>query len=303
MTRYAIRHETRYAYGAPVDLSFHLLRLTPPNNKRQALLAHALEVEPQPARIGTFHDHFGNAVHHVAIESVHEALSVTVEAQVDIKPAADPLLADGPDWEAVRAAVMDDGFPARPRIAEFVYASPLAPPEPGAVAYARESFPAGRPIVEGLCDLTRRIRQDFAYKPGSTDVTTPIAQVMAERRGVCQDFAHAMIAGLRGLGLPTRYVSGYIRTYPPQDRTAWRGADASHAWVSSWCGTELGWIGFDPTNNLVVDDEHISIAHGRDFSDVTPLRGVILGGGAHALEVAVTVTPLDAAERVRPKAS
>ena len=149
-----------------------------------------------------------------------------------------------------------------------------------------------RTVVEGVRDLTTRIRRDFAYVPGSTDISTPVAQVMRIRKGVCQDFAHVMIAGLRGLGLPARYASGYLRTYAPAGTAERRGADASHAWVSVWCGDRIGWIDLDPTNDLVVRDEHIVVAYGRDFSDVTPLRGVILGGGQHRLDVAVTVTPL-----------
>ncbi|MCC6470137.1 MAG: transglutaminase family protein [Alphaproteobacteria bacterium] len=293
MTRYAVRHETRYAYGATVDLGLHLLRLTPLAVIGQRLLDYRLGIAPEPSRNVAFRDHFGNAVHHVAIEAGHDTFSVTLDADVDVARADPADLPEGEAWAQVAASIGADGFPARPEVAEFAYNSPQAGREPASTAFAAQSFAPGRGIVAGLRDLTARIRREFAYVPGSTDISTPVARVMETRRGVCQDFAHLMIAGLRGLGLPARYASGYIRTYPPADAAGLRGADASHAWVSAWCGEALGWVDFDPTNDLVVRDEHIVVAYGRDFSDVTPLRGVILGGGTHSLDVAVTVRPLD----------
>ena len=187
-----------------------------------------------------------------------------------------------------------DGFPSPTAPAEFVFPSPLADPVEAASAYARPSFTAGRPLVEALRELTRRIHADFVYQTNLTDVSTMVSEVIAMRRGVCQDFAHVMIAGLRGLGLPARYVSGYIRTPGAGGNggAALLGAGASHAWVSVWCGEEIGWLELDPTNDRVVADEHVAVAYGRDFSDVTPLRGVILGGGKHSLKVAVSVAEL-----------
>ena len=293
MTRYAVRHETRYAYGSTVDLGLHLLRLTPLGGGRQSLVDYTLTIEPEPSRNVAFRDHFGNAVHHIAIERAHDAFSVVLDATVEVNGDNGAQLGEGPAWETLRDGVRNDGFPGNPAVAEFAYDSPLAAADAEATEFAQRCFPAGRPIVTGLRDLTNRIRRDFAYVPGETDVSTPIAEVMRTRRGVCQDFAHVMIAGLRGIGLPARYASGYIRTYPPAGTAERRGADASHAWVSAWCGAEIGWLDLDPTNDLVVGDEHIAVAYGRDYADVTPLRGVILGGGAHGLEVAVTVTPLD----------
>jgi len=294
MTGYAIRHETRYAYGETVDIGLHILRLTPLAISGQQLRDYRLSITPEPSRNVAFRDHFGNAVHHVAIERPHDSFAVVLDAEVEIGRPDPKKLADGPAWGSVAQSMRADGMPARPDVAEFSYASPLAAAEQAATAYAAASFPAGRGIVAGLRDLNQRIRRDFAYLPGATDISTPIATVMQTRKGVCQDFAHVMIAGLRGLGLPARYASGYLRTYPPPGVTERRGADASHAWVSAWCGDALGWIDFDPTNDLIVRDEHIVVAYGRDFADVTPLRGVILGGGAHKLDVAVTVTPLAA---------
>lgn len=290
--RYALRHLTRYAYGAPVDLGYHVLRMSPRDTGRQKVLRTDLTLAPQPSRDSSFIDHFGNATRHVVVEMPHSAFSATLDAVVEVTPRGGAALPAGPAWETVRDAMRDDGFPQAPAVAEFIYASTLAPADETAGAYAAASFPAGRPIVEGLRDLTARIRRDFAYLPGTTDVTTPVGEVMRAKRGVCQDFAHAMVAGLRCLGLPARYVSGYLRTYGPSDPYLLRGADASHAWVGAWCGPEIGWLDFDPTNDLVVDAEHITLAIGRDFDDVSPLRGVILGGGSHAVEVAVTVTPL-----------
>jgi transglutaminase-like putative cysteine protease len=290
--RYEVKHLTRYAYGAPVDLGYHLLRLVPPATPRQRPLAHAIALDPKPERVGAFTDHFGNEIRHVAIERRHDTFAAELSATVEVSPAktAPP---EGPAWEEAAAAIRDDGFTAEWAAAEFAYASPLAPDSDlAARAYCAESFTPRRPIVAALRDLTTRVNRDFAYVPGATTISTPVAEVMHTRRGVCQDFAHVMIAGLRALGLPARYVSGYIRTYAPAGGEERRGGDASHAWAAAWCGPALGWIEFDPTNDLVVNEEHIVLAYGRDFSDVSPLRGVILGGGAHTADVSVTVTAL-----------
>jgi transglutaminase-like putative cysteine protease len=294
--RYSIRHVTRYAYGAPVDLGYHLLRLVPPTLPRQRLVEHAIAITPKPERRDTFVDHFGNLVHHIAVEKRHEAFAAELSAIVEVNAAAGAL-PDGPSWDAVAASIRNDGFPAEWAVAEFACPSPLAPDDAAAGAYCAQSLTPGRPIVAALREFMRRINRDFAYVPGATTVATPVAEVMRERRGVCQDFAHVLIAGLRAHGLPARYVSGYIRTHAPPGEPERRGGDASHAWAAIWCGAELGWVELDPTNDLVVSAEHIVLAYGRDFSDVSPLRGVILGGGMHAAEVAVTVA---AADRVQP---
>ena len=291
MTRYAVRHETTYRYRRPVDRGLHVLRVTPLNIGGQRSLRQTLTIEPEPTRIDMFVDHFGNVVHHVAVEKQHERLSATLNAVVEV---ARPAIADdGPAWETIRAAMQDDGFPMPPRVAEFATGSPLAPFEDSATLYAAESFAADRPIVAALRDIAGRIYRDFRYTPHSTTIATKVAEVIAMRRGVCQDFAHLMIAGLRGLGVPARYVSGYLYTHATPDAAGHLGADASHAWVSVWCGERLGWIEVDPTNDLVVENEHVVVAYGRDFSDATPLHGVILGGGSHTLSVAVGVTSLD----------
>ena len=292
MTGYRIRHRTHYDYGATVDLSYHLLRLTPPDTDRQSLLGRRLDISPAPAAIRTMRDHFGNRVEWITLEATHEALTVEQEVTVEVRGHGIEPNVSTPAWEEIRASVSGDGFPAQPIEAEYAHTSPYAVPVPSVVAYASMSFPAGRTMLEGVRDLTARIRRDFTYVPGSTELTTPVAAVMKGRRGVCQDFAHVMIAGLRAIGLPARYVSGYLRTYPPAGGAELRGADATHAWVSVWCGPDLGWVETDPTNDMLVEDEHIVLAYGRDFGDISPLRGVILGGGEHEPRVEVTVTPL-----------
>ena len=289
--RYAVQHETHYTYASPVDLGFHILRLTPLDGGGQRIIRQQLAIDPEPDQFVAFMDHFGNAVHHVAVEASHERFTVTLEAVVEVERVAKR--AAGPSWNTIAAAIRDDGFPRQPEVAEFVYPSPLAAFDESATAYVRQSFPDDRPVVEAVRQVTARIHHDFAYTPNVTTVSTRVAEIIASKRGVCQDFSHLMIAGLRGIGLPARYVSGYIRTEPAGGGPARQGGDASHAWVSVWCGEALGWIEFDPTNDLVVENEHVVVAYGRDFSDVTPLRGVILGGGSHTLTVTVHLANLE----------
>lgn len=294
MTRYAVRHETQYVYQAAVGIGMHVLRMTPANTTGQHSIGESLTIAPEPTRVEAFRDHFGNAVHYVCVETMHDQFLVTLDAQVDVKRPS--VSGDGPAWEEIREAMRNDGFPVPPDVAEFVSPSPLAFPEGVATAYAMESFKSGCAILPVLRDLMARIHDDFVYTPNLTNVTTRVAEVLTLRRGVCQDFAHLMIAGLRGLGLPAKYVSGYVYTRSGEAGPSRLGGDASHAWVSVWCGEGLGWIEFDPTNNVMVENEHIVLAYGRDFLDATPLRGVILGGGHHTLSVGVVVRNLDGAE-------
>lgn len=293
--RYAVTHTTHYSYGHPVAFGLHMARLSPAEGPGQRLVSHAVEVTPHPAWAVAFTDHFGNAMQHIAIETAHDALTVTQRTLVDVLPPPWRDLPAGPAWESVRDAMDSDSFSAFPAQAEFIHPSPHVPRAAAATAYARASFPPGAPLAAAAFDLARRFKADFAYAPGTTGIETGVGEVMEMRRGVCQDFSHAMIAGLRGLGLPARYVSGYLKTHAGDADVPRLGADATHAWVSVWCGPELAWIGFDPTNALVVADEHIAVACGRDFSDVTPLRGVIMGGGMHTLSVGVTVEDAPAA--------
>jgi transglutaminase-like putative cysteine protease len=283
--RYRVRHTTAYSYRKPVDLASHMLHLSPRALPHQKIASASLESEPAPVRTSEALDHFGNQVTWLFLDMPHAEFEVTMDALVDVAFPPPPDPEDTPPWEAVAAAAREGG-PAW-RESEFTFDSPMVPLEPGAGAYAARSFPPGRPILAGVRDLTSRIRREFAFRAGVTTISTPVSKVMQLRAGVCQDFTHVMISGLRCLGLPARYVSGYIRTKPPPGQTRRRGADQSHAWVGAWMGPEHGWVDFDPTNDLIVSDEHVVLGWGRDFGDVSPLRGVILGGGKHSLKVSV----------------
>lgn len=284
MTRYALRHVTSYRYARPVDLANHLLHLTPRVLPGQAVEAVALDVTPAPAYRTEGSDHYGNGVTWLSVEAPHDRLEVVLEAVVDVGFAPPPPADTTPPWEEVRdAATRPEGVEA----AEFALPSALAPSDPGAGAYAAQSFPPGRPVLAGLLELMGRIRRDFAFKPGVTTISTPVSQVLSLRAGVCQDFAHLMIAGLRALGLPARYASGYVRTRPPPGQKRRQGADQSHAWVGAWLGPDLGWVDLDPTNDLIVRDEHLLLGWGRDYADVSPVKGILLGGGRQTLEVSV----------------
>jgi transglutaminase-like putative cysteine protease len=278
---YRLRHVTTYAYAHPVDLAAHLLLLTPRRLAQQSVARATLAVTPAPSHVSEARDHFGNLATRVFLDVPHARFEVVAEALVEVCFPDPPASATTLPWEAVRDAARG------PEAAEFVFASVLAPLLPAAMGYAAVSFPPRRPVLAGLLELMARIRRDFTYKPGVTGPNTQVAEVLESRTGVCQDYAHVMISGLRGLGLPARYVSGYVRTRPPPGGAARRGADQSHAWVEAWLGPGQGWVGLDPTNDIVVRDEHVVLAWGRDFADVSPLRGVILGGGEHGLWVGV----------------
>ncbi|WP_198368577.1 transglutaminase family protein [Roseomonas rosulenta] len=278
---YRLRHVTTYAYAHPVDLAAHLLLLTPRSLAHQQVARATLEVTPAPSHVSEAPDHFGNLATRVFIDVPHARFEVVAEALVEVRFPEPPAPATTLPWEVVRDIARGS------EAVEFTFGSPLAPLVPAARGYAAASFPARRPVLAGLLELMARIRRDFTYKPGATGPNTQVAEVLESRVGVCQDYAHVMVSGLRGLGLPARYVSGYVRTRPPPGGTARRGADQSHAWVEAWLGPEHGWVGLDPTNDIVVRDEHVVLAWGRDFGDVSPLRGVILGGGEHGLWVGV----------------
>jgi transglutaminase-like putative cysteine protease len=283
--RYRVRHTTAYSYRKPVDLASHMLHLSPRALPHQTIASADLQSIPAPVRSTEAVDHFGNQVTWLFLDMPHAHFEVTMDALVDVAFPAPPAPAATPPWEDVVAAARAGG--AHWQASEFAFESPMVPLDPGAGAYAAQSFPPGRPILAGVRDLTTRIRREFAFRAGVTTISTPVSKVMQLRAGVCQDFTHVMISGLRGLGLPARYVSGYIRTKPPPGQVRRRGADQSHAWVGAWMGPEHGWVDFDPTNDLIVSDEHVVLGWGRDFGDVSPLRGVILGGGKHSLKVSV----------------
>ena len=289
---YDIVHLTRYTYGGPVVVNDCVLRLRPRSEPGQLVLDFRVEAHPTPRDWGEHSDAFANRVARMRIEIPHREMSIKSISRVEIARAAPPIAALTPSWEEVAAEAVDTESLAPDSPAFALYSSRLVSLFPAAAAYARESFSDGRPIYEAAVELTRRIYKDFAFDAKATEVTTSPAQAFEARRGVCQDFAHVMIAGLRGLGLPALYVSGYIRTIPPPGKPRLQGADASHAWVSVWCGPAYGWLGLDPTNAIPEGDDHIVVARGRDYADVPPVEGVVLSYGGHELEVEVDVIPV-----------
>ena len=288
--RYVVEHETRYAYTAPVSQSWQLARLTPRNLPWQRLLAHSLQIDPTVDERHDGSDSFGNSNLHFALHRAHRMLRVHMQCTVEV--AHRPTLPDraGRGWEEVRDAVLND-----PRLDDLHAAlmcepTRLLPLSVRARDYAARSLTRGRDWLEALTALTQSIHLDFEFEPGATTASTSVEEVLAQRHGVCQDFAHLMLCGLRSLGLPARYVSGYLLTDPPPGQARLMGVDATHAWVAAYA-PGVGWVEFDPTNNQTADQRYITLAWGSDFADVVPLRGVILGGGEQRLDVEVSVLP------------
>ena len=292
--KYRLRHTTSYSYSWAVDISHHMLHLALPDLPRQRVKSSVVTTSPDAGRMHEQRDHFGNRTAWLTLEESHTRFDVELRAEIEVDAFTPPVASATPEWETIRDALAGDGFPAAVTESEFVHNSPFAQPSDEAIQYALQSFIAGRPVLEAARELTQRIFTDFRYDATATEVFTPVAAVMQKRAGVCQDFAHLQIAMLRGLGLAARYVSGYIRTLKAGDdpETGLRGADASHAWLSVWCGPDHGWIDLDPTNNLICSDEHVIAAIGRDYGDISPVRGVVLGGGPHRIGVAVELLPL-----------
>jgi transglutaminase-like putative cysteine protease len=286
---YDIRHVTTYSYESPVSFARCSLRLEPRSGDGQQLVSHAVEIRPKPAERTIRRDFFGTHTESVLIETAHRSLRIDSRSRVQVSRQALGRSAPSPSWEDVRDVAFEAASlgPASP--VGYVFASSLVPVLGPVTAYAGLSFPQGQGILVSAVDLMHRIRREFKYDPKATVISTPLREVFEKRHGVCQDFAHVMIAGLRGLGLPAAYVSGYLRTYPPAGKPRLQGADATHAWVSVWCGAEIGWVGFDPTNDLLVENDHIILAIGRDFSDVSPVDGIIVGSRKQKLAVAVDV--------------
>jgi len=285
--KYQIVHATTYEYSESVSVSHHLARLVPRTLTRQACTQHEIQIDPPPGFTTDHLDYFGNAMTFFIMQSAHKRLTVRARSVLELHAAPPPALTSTPPWEqaldttrmpldAVDCSL--DAIPTRLRTALASYTQP--------------SFTAGRPLLEAVADLTARIHADFTYDPSATIVATPLMQVFDSKRGVCQDFARLEIACLRTLGLAARYVSGYLETVPAPGVRRVTGADASHAWLAVY-GPEIGWVDVDPTNNLFPSDRHITLAWGRDYGDVSPIRGVILGGGEHSLKVSVDVSRLD----------
>jgi transglutaminase-like putative cysteine protease len=286
---YDVVHTTRYEYSESVSVSHHTARLSPRLLPHQDCLHHQLHVEPAPAVTTTHVDYFGNSMTFFVMEGAHANLTVRARSRVLIRPRSVPAAASTPPWEQARD---HDTLPLEAIECVFDSMSIKASEDFG--AYARQSFPAGRPMLEAVAELTRRIHGDFTFDPQATTVATPLSDVFRLRSGVCQDFARLEIACLRSLGLAARYVSGYLETLPPPGAPRLAGADASHAWLAVYCPGS-GWIDVDPTNNLLPSTTHVTLAWGRDYDDVSPIRGVMLGGGSHSLRVSVDVTRVDAA--------
>lgn len=304
-----VKHQTEYHYAEPVSLCHSVAHVTPRDSASQTCPRSDLIIDPAPAAMSRRLDFFGNQVHYFLVQAPHTTLTLTATSRVCLTPTPRPALERSEAWELVRDVVQEEHTPAAIDAAQFTLNSPCVRSDADLADYAAASFAPGRPVLDAAMDLTRRIHADFRYEPRSTTVSTPVSQVFAQRRGVCQDFAHLQLACLRALGLPARYVSGYLVTAPPAPEQSPSGssparsdpprpgggepgdlvgADASHAWVSVYC-PRLGWIDFDPTNNAIPSDRHILVAWGRDYGDVSPVKGVILGGGQHSLSVAVEV--------------
>ncbi|HEY8335202.1 MAG TPA: transglutaminase family protein [Tardiphaga sp.] len=286
---YDIRHVTTYSYESPVSFARCSLRLEPMNSAGQQLVSHSVEIKPIPAVRSMRTDFFGTRTESVLIEAPHKVLRIDSRSRVFVSRRAPGRGDSSAPWENVRQASFKSNDLSAASPIGYVFASPLVPLLDPVTAYAAVSFPAGRGILEGAVDLMHRIRTGFKYDPKATVISTPLAEVLDKRHGVCQDFAHIMISGMRGLGLPVAYVSGYLRTIPPEGKARLQGADATHAWATVWCGAELGWVGFDPTNDILVENDHIILAVGRDFSDVSPVDGIIVGSRKQKLAVAVDV--------------
>lgn len=288
---FEINHATTYDYLGEVSVSHHLLRLKPRHCPRQTCLSHELSILPQPGTLSVRQDYFGNTTHFVGLEKPHKQFVISSRSRVALSPGFMPDASETAPWEWVRARCHEDRSGQELEAHEFTYASPLVPALEEFAEYARTSFTAKRPLLEAVTHLTGRIAADFTFDPAATTVTTPVSEVLAQRRGVCQDLAHVQIACLRSHGVPARYVSGYIETEASPGQPKLRGVDASHAWVSFFC-PGLGWLDVDPTNNCFPSLRHITLGWGRDYSDVCPIRGVLFGGENQSLRVAVDVNAL-----------
>jgi transglutaminase-like putative cysteine protease len=314
-------HETRYDYTPAVENAHHVVHLKPANNARQQLISHHLQIDPTPAQQREVVDVYGNLSTFFSFQSAHDRLRVVAESVVSttpIKPIAPYWNADelpaSPSWERVREHFRYHAAAAWDPAAEFLFASPYVPRDDAFAEFARPSFAADRPLAEAAKALMQHIHRSMAYESLSTEVNTPALEALEQRKGVCQDFAHIMVACCRAMGLPARYVSGYLLTHPAPGQPRLIGSDASHAWASVYCpaATATGevdrvtpgcWLDFDPTNDRSPGEDYVTLATGRDFLDVSPMRGVIRGGARHALSVAVTVAPLEHSDLVQSDAS
>ncbi len=301
--RLQVLHETRYDYSPAVENAQHVAYLKPLDLPQQRLLRHTLRISPTPARVHASSDVYGNTRQHFSFQAPHAQLVVEADSLVQTSPPPDLRALATPAWEQVREQFRYKAAARWEPALEFVFASPCIPREEVFADFARPSFAPGRPLAEAAWDLMERIHRHMRYESLSTQVNTPALEALAQGKGVCQDFAHILVACCRAMGLPARYVSGYLLTTPPAGQPRLVGSDASHAWASVYCpqATAEGepdpdrpgfWLDLDPTNDRAPGEDYVVLATGRDFLDVSPMRGVIRGGASHVLTVAVTVRPI-----------
>lgn len=286
MTHYKVTHLTEYEADTPVSVCHNQAWLKPRETRSQRVVSHRLDITPEPSTQVSRIDTFGNHVTHLSFNEGYERLVVLSESEIEITPA-DWCTIPTTTWEAARDTVAQNPTQYAAE-SEFRFQSRLVRMWPELIDYAAQDFQPGRSVIEAVTDLTRRIHEEFEYDPRATTISTPVEHVFEQKRGVCQDFAHVQIAMLRAIGLPARYVSGYVRTDNVPERPDMIGADASHAWVGVFCPV-AGWVDADPTNNCLTSEDHVTIAWGRDYSDIPPLRGVYIGGGKHRMKVEVSV--------------
>jgi transglutaminase-like putative cysteine protease len=289
---YDVRQTTVCGYATPVSHAHHVLRLTPVSRDGERVQVAALQIIPEPVQRREGEDFFGNRLTWIEIDEPHSEVTVKLSARVAVDAPEETAPLATPPWEDVRDeafATSDIGLKSP---AHFLFPSRIVSLDPAIRDYVRQSFPPGRAILDAAIDVIKRIKADLTYEIGVTTPATTPTMCFAQRRGVCQDFAHVMISGLRGIGLPAAYVSGYLRTVSLTDKPRLQGADAMHAWVMLWCGAQFGWIGLDPTNAVLASDAHVMLAIGRDYTDVAPMDGVILGSGGQNIAVSVNVIPV-----------
>jgi transglutaminase-like putative cysteine protease len=291
---YLVRHRTTYRYLQDVSYSCHLAHLHLRETPLQQVFTSKVTLDPDPASRAQRPDYFGNLCEWFTLDQPHALLEVLAESRVRVNPPPERDARLSESWETVRGRLEEAGDAESRDAVQFIFDSPLTAFTSDVAAYAIKSFPPGQKLFTGALDLMNRIHADFRYDTGVTDATTPVDRVFEIKAGVCQDLAHVGIAAMRSLGLPARYVSGYLLTQPPLGMPRLLGADASHAWFSVWA-PPLGWIDLDPTNNVPVGEGHVTLAYGRDYGDVSPLNGIILGGHDHVIEVGVDVIPANAA--------
>lgn len=293
MITYKITHTTTYSYEDPVAVCHNYVMLTPREDGSAQCHSHRLIVRPTPPISSKHRDFFGNTVHGFSIEENHKQLVVTSSSRVTVAPPNPPEDLQTEPWERVADRLADRSDPQWLSVCPFLFDSPRIRRSPTFLAFAQESFGPQVPILAALRDLTQRVNKHFKYDTQATTVSTPTEDAFRSGRGVCQDYAQVQLACLRSLGIPARYVSGYLRTNPPPGKPRLIGSDQSHAWVAAYCGSELGWVDVDPTNRCFCSIDHVTVAWGRDYGDVVPMKGVFLGGGRHTLQVSVDVCPVE----------